>query len=51
MISGMLMQLSNARPVRNLQRAKDQKVFALAVPIEARSPMPLQSIRAGIRPL
>lgn len=50
-ISGMLMQLSKARPVKNLQTAKDQKVFALAVAIEARNPMPLQNINAGIRPL
>lgn len=47
----MLMQLSKAKPVKNLQTAKDQKVFVLAVAIEAKNPMLLQSIKAGIRPL
>lgn len=50
-INGMLIQLSNARPVRNLQRANDQKLFALAVAIELRRAIVLQTISAGMRPL
>lgn len=51
MISGMLMQLSKARPVMNLQTEKDQKLFVLAVAMEATRATLLHSIRAGILPL
>lgn len=51
MISGILMQLSKARPVRNLHNEKDQKVRALAVAMEANNATALHSISAGMRPL
>lgn len=51
MISGILMQLSKARPVRNLHSEKDQKERALAVATEAKNATALHSTSAGIRPL
>lgn len=50
-INGILIQLSKAKPVKNLQMAKDQNWFELAVAIEAKSAILLEIIKAGIRPL
>ena len=50
-ISGILITLSKAKPVKNLHKAKLQNADVCAVAIDANNATPLQRTRAGIRPL
>lgn len=51
MISGMLLQLSKAKPAKNRHVAKPQNVLTVPVANEATKATALTSTNAGIRPL